>query len=72
MDPVSYFCPVPVEIGAASDCVVPKVLLGLLVAKIFQGVGPQQVTHGPKRWGLLEPVQLGHAMNTHTQKHTKI
>lgn len=60
---------VPVEIGAASDCVVAKILLGLLVAKVFQGVGPQQVAHGPERRGLLEPVQLGH--RTHTDKCTK-
>lgn len=66
------FCPVPVEIGAASDCVVSKVLLGLLVAKVFQGVGPQQVAHGPKRRGLLEPVQLGHTKNTHRDTETQI
>lgn len=59
------YCYLPVEIGAASDCVVPKVFLGLLIAKVFQGVSPQQVTHGPKCWGLLEPVQLGH---THTHE----
>lgn len=62
------FCLLPVEIGAASDCVVPKVFLGLLIAKVFQGVSPQQVTHGPKCWGLLEPVQLGHT-RTHIQTH---
>lgn len=63
-----FFRLLPVEIGAASDCVVPKVFLGLLIAKVFQGVGPQQVTHGPECWGLLEPVQLGHT-HTHTQKN---
>lgn len=62
------YCLLPVEIGAASDCVVPKVFLGLLIAKVFQGVSPQQVTHGPKCWGLLEPVQLGHT-HTHTREN---
>lgn len=62
-----FLCLVPVEIGAASDCVVPKVFLGLLIAKVFQGVSPQQVTHGPKCWRLLESVQLGHT-HTHRQE----
>lgn len=62
----------PVEIGAASDSVVAKVLLGLLVAKVFQGVGPQQVAHGPKRWRLFKPVQLGHVKQTHTLRERKI
>lgn len=61
---------VPVEVGASSDCVVAEILLGLLVAKVFQGVRPQQVAHGPKRWGLFESVQLGHG-HTHTPIHTR-
>lgn len=55
---VSVSLCLPVEVGAASDCVVAEVFLCLLVAKVLQWVGPQQVTHGSERWRLLEPVQL--------------
>lgn len=48
----------PVEVGAASDCVVAEIFLGFLIAKIFKRIRPQQVTHGSKGWWLLEPVQL--------------
>lgn len=46
----------PVEIGAAPDSVVGKVLQGFLVAVILRGIRPQQVTHGTKGWRLLKPV----------------
>lgn len=67
----------PVEVWAASDCVVGKVLLALLIAEVLQGIRPKQITHRPECWGLLEPVQLGHRdtniiQNTeiHTHTHT--
>lgn len=37
-----------------------EVLLALLIAKVLQGVWPQEITHGSKCWGLLKPIQLGH------------
>lgn len=46
----------PVEIRTASNCVVCKMLLALLIPKILQGVGPQQIAHGPVRRGLFESV----------------
>ncbi len=49
---------VGVEVGAAAHAVVAEVLRVLLVAKVLQGVGPQEVAHGPERGGLLEAVQL--------------
>lgn len=46
----------PVEIGAASHCVVCEVLLALLVPKVLQRVGPQQIAHRPISWRLFESV----------------
>lgn len=46
----------PVEVGTASHCVVCEMLLALLVPKVFQGVGPQQITHRSVRWRLFESV----------------
>ena len=46
----------PVEVGAASHRVVREMLLTLLVAEVLQGVGPQQVAHGPVRRRLFESV----------------
>lgn len=67
----------PVEVGAASHCVVAEVFLGFLIAEVFQGIRPQQVTHGPKSWWLLEPIQLHKAKtypikpkHDHTQQFT--
>lgn len=60
----------PVEVGAAPDCVMAKVLLALLIAKVLQGVWPQEITHGSERWGLLKPIQLGHT-ETYSKEHTK-
>lgn len=48
----------PVEIRAASDTVVAEVLLGLFRTVVFPWVWPQQITHGPERRRLLEPIQL--------------
>lgn len=46
----------PVEVGTPSHCVVCKMLLALFIPKVLQGVGPQQVAHGPIRWRLFESV----------------
>lgn len=46
----------PVEVGASSHRVVCEMLLTLLVTKVLQRVGPQQVAHGSVRWRLLESV----------------
>ena len=62
---------VPVVVGASSHGVVAVALLsGFLSAKVFQGIGPQQVTHGAKSRGLLEPIQLH--THAHTHPYTKI
>ena len=63
-------CTVPVEVGAAPDGVVSKVFLCFLIAKVLQRVGPQEVTHGPERRRLFEPVQLGHTGKEENQNHT--
>lgn len=52
--------PLPVEVWAASDCVVAEVFLALFIAKVLQRIRPKQITHRPERRGLLKPVQLGH------------
>lgn len=46
----------PVEVGAASHCVVCEMLLALLVPKVLQRVGPQQVAHRAVRRRLFESV----------------
>ena len=46
----------PVEVGAASHCVVCEMLLALLVPEVLQRVGPQQVTHRSVRRRLFESV----------------
>lgn len=38
-----------------------EIFLGFLIAEVLQGVGPQQVAHGPEGRRLLEPVQLKRA-----------
>jgi len=48
----------PVEIWASSNRIVREVFGRLLASKIFQRVGPKQVTHGTKRSWFFEPVQL--------------
>lgn len=53
-----YTC-VPVVVGASAHRVVAVALLsGLLCPKVLERVRPEQVTHGAKCRGLLEPVQL--------------
>lgn len=55
----------PVKIRAASDTVVAEVLLGLFRTVVFARVRPQQVTHGPERRRLFEPIQL------HSERHSE-
>lgn len=52
----------PVEVGATPHGVVWKVFGVLLVAKVLERVGPEQVAHGTERRRLLEPVQLAHVV----------
>ncbi len=35
-----------------------KVFRVLLVAKVLQGVRPEQIAHGAEGWRFLEPVEL--------------
>lgn len=49
---------IAVEIRATPDGIVSEVFIGLLGSKIFAGVRPQEVTHGPERGRFLEPVDL--------------
>lgn len=53
---------ITVEIGASSDRVVGEVFGVLLVAEVFERVGPEQVAHRPERGRLLEPVQLANVV----------
>lgn len=49
----------PVIVGTSSHGVMAKVLLcGFLCPKVFQGVGPQEVTHRAKCRRFFEAVQL--------------
>lgn len=49
----------PVIVGTSSHRVVAKVLLcGFLCPKVFQRVGPQEVTHRAKRRRFFEAIQL--------------
>lgn len=66
----------PVEVRAASHRVVAEIFLGFLVAKVLQGIRPQQVAHGPESRRLLEPIQLSMKKHKcklqilHRQEHT--
>lgn len=41
----------PVEVRTPPDCVVSEMFLSLLIAKVLQGVGPQDVAHRSiSRW----------------------
>lgn len=46
------------EVGASSHVVVDEILRRLLLAEIFQRVGPQDVAHQPMRRRLAEAVNL--------------
>lgn len=48
----------PVEIGTSSDRIVRKLLGVAFIAKVFKGVGPEQVAHWPECWRLFEAIQL--------------
>lgn len=46
------------EIRTTSNMIVDEAILILLVAELFQRIGPQQVTHEPMCWRLSESVDL--------------
>lgn len=50
------------EVGTPTDRVVGEELVGLLVAKILQGIGPEEIAHGSISRRFPETIQLVAAM----------
>lgn len=46
------------EVGASADMIVYKAVGDLLLAKIFDWVGPENIAHEPMRRGLAEAIDL--------------
>lgn len=51
-------CRVAEEVGTATHRVVGEEIATLLITKILQRIGPQQITHGPIGGWLPEAIQL--------------
>ena len=58
----------PIKIGTTPDRIVGEVFGILLIAKIFQGVWPEKITHWTKCWRFLEPVELSSANRAQQKK----
>lgn len=53
------------EVGAPAHRVVREELVGLLVAKVLQRIGPEQVAHGPVGRWFPEAIQLRKSAQMH-------